>query len=43
MASDVRISAEKERKIQEKKLKKLRRRKVNVDTVHVKKIKGQED
>ena len=40
MASDVRISAEKERKIQEKKLKKLRRRKVNVDTVHVKKSKG---
>lgn len=40
MASDVRISAEKERKIQEKKLKKLRRKKVNVDTVHVKKSKG---
>ena len=40
MASDIRISAEKERKIQEKKLKKLRRRKVNVDTVHVKKSKG---
>ncbi len=40
MASDVRILAEKERKIQEKKLKKLRRRKVNVDTVHVKKSKG---
>lgn len=40
MASDKRITAEQQQKIQEKKLRKLRRKKVNIDTVHVKKSKG---
>ena len=40
MASDKRITAEQQQKIQEKKLRKLRRKKVNIDTVHVKKTKG---
>ena len=40
MASDKRITAEQQEKIQEKKLRKLRRKKVNIDTVHVKKSKG---
>ena len=40
MASDKRLTAEKQAAIQEKKLRKLRRRKVNISTVHVKKSKG---
>ena len=40
MASDKRLTAEKQAAIQEKKLRKLRRRHVNINTVHVKKSKG---
>lgn len=40
MASDKRLTAAQQEAIQAKKLKKLRKRKVDIDTVHVKKSKG---